>query len=714
MARLNEAPPPTESVEALKRRFLRQNRELAKNNSIQSLKISALETETSRLIAENATLREEILHLQSRLDDGHAIHLGRFSDIRNNLEARIGEINALVADLGALQKCTSGDEKSNAPGALLEGHARAVRPPKPDAEADQEGKLPTIDEDKCYPRRTLGPDDIQGLRLSDQTNESPDIGPPPVAHFECDDPIKFEPRQTKTEQSSAMSPHDENTFLPANLETRKKRRESNTMFDSRRIHVFESSSPEKATHPRSPPAAQELNNSKPTLKAGAKRKLSSRDTTSETATKLEDFHYVRKTGSDPEATPRDNEVHRKLVSSNTDKSGVAQTSTRDRKVLGHKSTNLSPLKSVTVSANEKIRKEDMESLQPMNASTEKVASPREPIVTLSSKRTDSVDAPTQPPKTPAITDLISPTSTTTSTVGLDPRDTPPPSELRSGDTLQNGSGATRTARRARSQVNYAEPNLISKMRRSGKGLVDAVANGEKGESNTNNEPEQALNKSEEENPKMRTVVVKRQDSAVDWKQLSAAADADIHSPLRQKGSNSRSSPTQPEPSNSTKEARRDDNLRSTDVTASALAAASKRKRERTITDADLVDPAAGKLGNLTIFDFSESSPQDAARDTESQVDKGAGTKQSRRQSSLHKVPTETVAVKPDTVREGKPDSTQRTKAPNQQGTKRPTNPQLTLEKSSNSKPMQREVLGNASAAEAAHLVRATRRRSTML
>ena len=148
-----------------------------------------------------------------------------------------------------------------------------------------------------------------GPRLSDQTNESPDIGPPPVAHFECDDPIKFEPRGTQAIRSESADIQEDSTFLPANLETRRKRRESNTRFDSKKLHVFGSSSPEKATHSPAATIALDSQNAKPTLKAGAKRKLSVRDATiptNESATKVaEDFHYSRKNGLDPETMTTD-------------------------------------------------------------------------------------------------------------------------------------------------------------------------------------------------------------------------------------------------------------------------------------------------------------------------------------------------------------------------------------------------------------------------
>jgi hypothetical protein len=77
------------------------------------------------------------------------------------------------------------------------------------------------------------------------------------------------------------------------------------------------------------------------------------------------------------------------------------------------------------------------------------------------------------PKTPApAPDLFSPPSTEPSTARpLGPRDTPPPTDLQSS---ANGIDLNGGRRRARVQVNYAEPSLNSKMRRPTKELCDAV------------------------------------------------------------------------------------------------------------------------------------------------------------------------------------------------------------------------------------------------
>jgi hypothetical protein len=83
------------------------------------------------------------------------------------------------------------------------------------------------------------------------------------------------------------------------------------------------------------------------------------------------------------------------------------------------------------------------------------------------------DTTTTAPKTPAVIDLFSPPSQP-STERAIAKDTPPPSDLTTSTRSIGMQPVSRVARRARAVVNYAEPSLISKMRRPTKELVDAV------------------------------------------------------------------------------------------------------------------------------------------------------------------------------------------------------------------------------------------------
>jgi hypothetical protein len=144
MARLNDPPAAaTESVDALKRRFLRQNRDLAKTNSIQSVRIRCLESEVSRLLAENLELREEILQLRNILDSSPSNPIVTDS-LHERLESKLQEINGLVSELRSMSKSKA-----------VTKIQRDEPLRRPERNIDSEGILPIITEDKQWPRLSL-------------------------------------------------------------------------------------------------------------------------------------------------------------------------------------------------------------------------------------------------------------------------------------------------------------------------------------------------------------------------------------------------------------------------------------------------------------------------------------------------------------------------------------------------------------------------------
>lgn len=145
----------------MKRKFMRQNRDIARANSTQSLRIRNLENETSRLLAENLGLREQILRLQSELENGKAQRVADYTAVvKTQLEAKLLEISALITELGdeSVPK-----KKSSHAGKIT----RASPNPSPDqknwksicalseAVGGQDARLPPILENKLFPRRTL-------------------------------------------------------------------------------------------------------------------------------------------------------------------------------------------------------------------------------------------------------------------------------------------------------------------------------------------------------------------------------------------------------------------------------------------------------------------------------------------------------------------------------------------------------------------------------
>ncbi|KAK9452913.1 hypothetical protein V1511DRAFT_122006 [Dipodascopsis uninucleata] len=92
MARLAEQPA-METIDSVKRRFLRQNRELARINSNHSSRISNLESKISALLAENLELRQQVITLQH----GHEKWISKKCfDIKKELQNKMREVEHIL------------------------------------------------------------------------------------------------------------------------------------------------------------------------------------------------------------------------------------------------------------------------------------------------------------------------------------------------------------------------------------------------------------------------------------------------------------------------------------------------------------------------------------------------------------------------------------------------------------------------------------------
>ena len=155
---------PTESIDALKRRFVRQNREIARANSTQSLRIRTLEGETSQLLADNIALREQVIKLQAEVDKNASTRAledvdgvkGKIIDRLKELGDIVGELGALtIAPRRALPSPKSSRPPKRSPRLSLDGNDWKNTLTLSEATAAQEGRLPPIVEDKYYPRLSL-------------------------------------------------------------------------------------------------------------------------------------------------------------------------------------------------------------------------------------------------------------------------------------------------------------------------------------------------------------------------------------------------------------------------------------------------------------------------------------------------------------------------------------------------------------------------------
>ena len=114
-------------------------------------------------------------------------------------------------------------------------------------------------------------EEILGI-AEDQANltDSPDFGPPPIAHFEPGDPISFDSSSDiVSNQGPVVGEEEAQPTLPANLETRRKRRESS-------YHKDEDLSKGRC-EPTKFMSSKEATRLNQALKSGAKRKLNVRE-----------------------------------------------------------------------------------------------------------------------------------------------------------------------------------------------------------------------------------------------------------------------------------------------------------------------------------------------------------------------------------------------------------------------------------------------------
>lgn len=100
------------------------------------------------------------------------------------------------------------------------------------------------------------------------TIDSPELGPPPIAHFENGDPTKLDPSGADVQSEK---PHIAEDGMPtamfANLETRKRRRETSNLRETIISRESDSHHLENFT------ATEQPTSMRNSLKSGAKRKL---------------------------------------------------------------------------------------------------------------------------------------------------------------------------------------------------------------------------------------------------------------------------------------------------------------------------------------------------------------------------------------------------------------------------------------------------------
>ncbi|KAL8734366.1 MAG: hypothetical protein Q9166_001564 [cf. Caloplaca sp. 2 TL-2023] len=564
MARLNEPSVQVESVEALKRRFVRQNREIARVNSTQSIRIRTLENDISRLLSENIALREQVIKLQFEIDN--SVGAGNVSTVKEQLEVKLLELGGLVQELGNVQQSYEDRRARRRRSGVKDSPKRSPEQRNwknaltiSEVPGSVDGRLPPIVEGKYYPRRTLDADELVGLLpTSGDPEDSPDLGPPPVAHFDAEDPIKFDAAQYDPQlRAEPEKDGDLNPALFANLETRRKRRGSS----------------QRGEHTTAEPADTQIQEEKPNgpkpgqaWKSGAKRKFSAREDGKQVngakTSEGDNFQYNRNLiAAQPDVVDRteaapsqpEKQIGRRAFESLAgsrdrprEMSKIdAYSALAGRNVLAPKSVNTDPVSSpakprrlaegekatslshsISSKPRERNKSKDQAPSQRF-ARPAKASQPSAPEPKTTSQDVQSASRP--PPETPAPPPLnaLSPDGPEPPPARPESRDTPPPGDLDPETGNTNSGSMGRASRRQRGSVSYVEPNLRDKMRRPTKELVDAVAAEERLQQKKNVKAEAEREGTEplvtgEAPSKMRTVVVKKEptdDDVPNWKAL---------------------------------------------------------------------------------------------------------------------------------------------------------------------------------------------------
>ncbi|PNP41049.1 hypothetical protein TGAMA5MH_06917 [Trichoderma gamsii] len=491
MARLNEMPAPAESIETLRKKMLRQNRELAKTNNIRALRIRELENECACMLSENLELRSRILELEKQVGDNESQRIADHAmAIKAKLESQLTEWGSLIAELGLeppakrhspmirrRPKQTMGFSASRP-----SPSQRRLREIARDVE-----ELGHISENKSYSRRSMNPEQIMALRSeADFEAESPELGPPPISKYIEEDPVKIDsPTRSKPLKDDDEISNDSSKARklepPVSLSISKSNSNQGSV-SSPPIEVERKKeqnerpviAPRRGRPPKNTPIEP--------LKAGSKRKFGARDDEEYTQPqKVTDENSISKTLG--EKTLLRGKADGRSVNdlAKLRKSSQLDLSENIRKPLSAKSTN------DDVNSPKKIPKlkssivDDILAAK-INAVKPKAAPGRPPKSTkLSSVKAETVPILTVEPH--KLSDdmhdlaapiressLFSPSSPAIATLLDGSRgDTPPPNDISS-------SGETsRPSRRNRMTISYAEPNLRVKMRRPTKELFDAVA-----------------------------------------------------------------------------------------------------------------------------------------------------------------------------------------------------------------------------------------------
>ncbi|KAK2591085.1 hypothetical protein QQS21_011218 [Conoideocrella luteorostrata] len=481
MARLNDAPMSSDSLETLRKKMLRQNRDLAKSNNVRALRIRELESECALMLSENLELRGRILELEKQVEDNESRRIADHAlAIKAKLEAQLSEWGSLLSGLGLEPPM-----KRHSPRIRKNVKQRmsfsAINRPSPsqrrlrDIARDIE-ELGSISEARLSSRQSLNPEQIRALRFKADSEE---LESPSKSQTIGKEPVKVDspPRSTPT-KTCALSPRKA-LEPPVFLSSPEANRTSDVPFRSPEKKKAElASQPQKPIPQPGTPLPEPIIAQ---IKTGSKRKYAQdesentvpRPTTNENAPPrlMGDKMSIReKAGGKTlkELTHMRKEAKEKQPGG----TGIG------RKPLATKNANddmSSPKKAAKPMATDEVAtvKAELVRSKPIKERTKPKAK-NDTVLKVQAVPVTEIRPPTASIASDLTTPVLEPALMSPNSPGLlndvdGPRgDTPPPSDISlNGET-------SRPSRRNRATVSYAEPNLRDKMRRPTKELYDAV------------------------------------------------------------------------------------------------------------------------------------------------------------------------------------------------------------------------------------------------
>lgn len=512
----------------MKRRWLKQNRELAKFNQNQAIKLRALDSELANLRTENLELREQKILLENQqARDRRRFSVEPIDRLKKQLDSKVSELQELLSGLGSVRdafaKSPPRDRRRSTNSPPLNSGQRRWKNSLSlsDIANGLEGHLDPILEDapseaQLDKRRSLSE------RLKQRGPLSPSLLPRPNSPSAIPSPSPPPPRNWLTHGFGTL---EETPVPPINFEMRRRRKDVVKQFPSESeqelglapaaeivnmpivekpkgmTKVYHPAEPTSTSPAHSPPSkriatdipTRPANKRNPAPQSESKKETITTSSPADRRRKLPGRNAALLKGKESDENVAPLEEH--VINNEQAAEGKGKTvlplrkAAHGRKPLAPKSANQdlnSPLKQATKRLDAAPENSPVLPAADRDAArAEEVTTPVESTAQVSHDERphappNSAARPPLPtePETPAPEEetLPSPTSTafSASIYARAPLDTPPPTELNplisTADSLTSG----RPSRRSRTAVSYAQPNLRDKMRRPTEGFVDAV------------------------------------------------------------------------------------------------------------------------------------------------------------------------------------------------------------------------------------------------